>query len=464
MSKKLWGGSFVEKTTQSVEEFTSSISFDYQLFHYDIEGSIAHCKMLEKQQIIPSDEAEKIIQALMEIEKEIEQGDFTFSEALEDIHTHIENRLLEKVGPIGGKLHTARSRNDQIALDLRLFLRSEIDSISKLIKEFLDSLLTVAEKNLHVLMPGFTHLRHAQPVLLSHHLLAYSQMLLRDLERLAENRNRVNVLPLGSGALAGTSFPIDQNYLAELLNFPKISENSMDAVSDRDFVLEFLSSAAIVMMHLSRLCEDLILWSSPEFDFLELPDSYCTGSSIMPQKKNPDVLELIRGKTGRVYGNLFSLLTTMKALPLSYNRDLQEDKEPLFDSVITLKSSLKILGELLPKLKFKIEKMRKAAGKDFSLATDLADYLVRKGLPFRKAHETIGILIKYCLEKDKDFQELSLNEYREFSSLFQEDVFEVISLENSVNSRTSRGGTARKEVERVIKVIRSRLEDIKVSQ
>ena len=464
MDKKLWGGRFTEKTARSVEEFTSSISFDYRLYHYDIQGSIAHCKMLEKQKIIPADEAEKIIQALMEIEKEIEQCEFRFSEELEDIHMHIENRLLEKLGTIGGKLHTARSRNDQITLDMRLYLRAEIDALCDFMDTLLKNLLTVAENNIHSIMPGFTHLRHAQPVLLAHHLVAYCQMLLRDRERLQDTRKRVNVMPLGSGAIAGTSFPVDRNYIAHLLDFPAVSENSMDAVSDRDFIIEFLSAAAIAMMHLSRMSEELILWSSPEFDFVELPDSFCTGSSMMPQKKNPDVLELIRGKTGRMYGNLISLLTTMKGLPLSYNRDMQEDKEPLFDSVDTLKSALKIMGELIPLLNFKLEKMRESAGKDFSTATDLTDYLVRKGLPFRQAHETVGMLVRYCLGKGKAFHEISLKEYREVSSLFHEDVFEVVTLENSINSRKSKGGTAWKEVEKVIKALRSRMEDTKGSR
>jgi argininosuccinate lyase len=456
MEKKLWGGRFTEKTARSAVEFTSSISFDHRLYHYDIQGSIAHCKMLEKQKIIPSDEAEKIIQALMEIEKEIGQGEFKFSEELEDIHMHIENRLLEKVGPTGGKLHTGRSRNDQIALDIRLYVRAEIDTICDLIDRLLDGLLTVSENNLNGIMPGFTHLQHAQPVLLPHHLLAYCQMFLRDRERLKDTQKRVNIMPLGSGALAGTSFPIDRDYVAQLLGFPAVSENSMDAVSDRDFIVEFMSATALAMMHLSRLSEDLILWSSSEFNFVEIPDAFCTGSSMMPQKKNPDILELVRGKTGRVYGNLLSLLTTLKGLPLSYNRDLQEDKEPLFDSIDTLKSSLKIMGELIPRLTFKLEKMRESAAKDFSTATDLADYLVCKGLPFRKAHETVGMLVRYCLEKGKAFHEISLDEYREISSLFQEDVFEVITLENSIKSRRSKGGTAREEVERVIKALRSR--------
>jgi len=459
MEKKLWGGRFTEKTARSVEEFTSSISFDRRLYHYDIQGSIAHCKMLEKQKIIPEDEAEKIIRTLMEIEKEIEQGEFKFSEEFEDIHMHIENRLLEKVGPIGGKVHTGRSRNDQIALDMRLYLRAEIDALCDLIDKLLDGLLTLSENNLNSIMPGFTHLRHAQPVLLSHHLVAYCQMFLRDKERLKDTQKRVNVMPLGSGALAGTSFPVDRDYVAKLLNFPEVTENSMDAVSDRDFIVEFLSAAALTMMHLSRMSEDLILWSSNEFDFVDLPDSFCTGSSMMPQKKNPDVLELVRGKTGRVYGNLLSLLITLKGLPLSYNRDLQEDKEPLFDSVDTLKSCLKIMGELIPQLKFKLDKMRESAKKDFSTTTDLTDYLARKGLPFRKAHEIVGTLVRYCLEKGKALNEISLDEYREISSLFQEDVFEVIALENSINSRRSKGGTSRDEVERAIKAVRSRMEE-----
>ncbi|MCX5887592.1 MAG: argininosuccinate lyase [Proteobacteria bacterium] len=464
MDKKLWGGRFTEKTARSVEEFTSSISFDYRLYHYDIQGSIAHCKMLEKQKIIPADEAEKIIQALMEIEKEIEQSEFRFSEELEDIHMHIENRLLEKLGTIGGKLHTARSRNDQITLDIRLYLRAEIDALGDLMDTLLKNLLTVAENNIHSIMPGFTHLRHAQPILLSHHLMAYCQMFLRDRERLQDARKRVNVMPLGSGALAGTSFPVDRDYVSRLLDFPAVSENSLDTVSDRDFIIEFLSAAAIAMMHLSRMSEDLILWSSTEFDYADLPDSFCTGSSMMPQKKNPDVLELIRGKTGRVYGNLLSLLTTMKGLPLSYNRDLQEDKEPLFDSVDTLKGALKVMGELIPQLHFKLENMKASAAKDFSTATDLTDYLVRKGLPFRQAHETVGMLVRYCLDKGKSFPEISLEEYREISSLFQEDVFTVITLENSINSRKAKGGTAREEVERAIRAVRSRMENTKGSR
>jgi argininosuccinate lyase len=464
MDKKLWGGRFTEKTARSVEEFTSSISFDYRLYHYDIQGGIAHCKMLEKQKIIPADEAEKIIQALMEIEKEIEQSEFRFSEELEDIHMHIENRLLEKLGTIGGKLHTARSRNDQITLDMRLYLRAEIDALGDLMDTLIDGLLKTAHNNIHAIMPGFTHLRHAQPVLLSHHLVAYCQMFLRDGERLQDARKRVNVMPLGSGALAGTSFTVDRDYVARLLDFPAVSENSLDTVSDRDFIIEFLSAAAIAMMHLSRMSEDLILWSSTEFDYAELPDSFCTGSSMMPQKKNPDVLELIRGKTGRVYGNLLSLLTTMKGLPLSYNRDLQEDKEPLFDSVDTLKGVLKVMGELIPQLHFMLENMKASAAKDFSTATDLTDYLVRKGLPFRQAHETVGMLVRYCLDKGKSFPEISLEEYREISSLFQEDVFTVITLENSINSRKAKGGTAREEVERAIGAVRSRMEDKKGSR
>lgn len=408
MKSKPWEGRFNEKTNRDVEEFTASISFDKRLYKYDIQGSIAHCRMLSRCGIIPKKEKDKIIKGLKIILKEIDRGGFPFKIELEDIHMNIEKRLMEKIGGVAGKLHTARSRNDQIALDLRLYLRNEIKEIIKEIEKLKKAMIDIAKNNMDIIMPGYTHLQRAQPVLFSHYILAYFEMFERDKERFEEIFNRVNVMPLGSGALAGTNLPIDRRYVAKLLGFPKITQNSMDSVSDRDFMIEFLNAASINMMHLSRLSEDLILWSSAEFNFVELPESFCTGSSLMPQKKNPDVLELIRGKTGRVYGNLIALLTIMKSLPLAYNRDMQEDKEPLFDTVDTLKSSLSICTRLLKKIEINKKEMLKAASEDFTTATDMADYLVKKGLPFRKSHEIVGKVVNYCMKKGLLFKDLSL--------------------------------------------------------
>lgn len=445
----LWAGRFSQATDKLVREFTSSIDIDKKLYKYDIAGSIAHIKMLSKCRIIKEIEAQRITQALKEIEKDIEKEKFDFSQK-EDIHLAIEEELIKREGKTGEKLHTARSRNDQVVLDERLYLRQEISEIINLISVFQETILEVAKKNIEVIMPGYTHLQYAQPVFFSHHLLAYFWMLQRDKERFRGCYERVNVMPLGAGALAGTSLPIDREYVAKLLNFPRISENSLDTVSDRDYIIEFLSGTSLLMMHLSRLCEDIILWSSPLFSFIEISDAFATGSSIMPQKKNPDVAELIRGKTGRVYGSLISLLTCMKALPLSYNRDMQEDKPPLLESVEIVKTSLKLYVKMLDEIKINKDNMRKAAEKGFFAATDLTDYLVEKGVSFRKAHQIIGTIVKQCLKQGKSLPDLELEEYQKYSSLFQKDVFERIKLESCVFSKESAGGTGKKSLSKQI--------------
>ena len=452
--KKPWAGRFREKTSKIVESFTESISFDHRLWRYDVKGSIAHAKMLGKQGIIPKEDSEKIINGLRDIAHEIESGKFRFRKDLEDIHMNIEAALIKKIGDAGGKLHTARSRNDQVALDLRLYLRAETREILSLIKKFQKTLLNIATKHLNSLMPGYTHMQRAQPVLLSHHLLAYVEMLQRDIERLKDASKRINLLPLGSCAIAGTALPINRVYVAKLLGFEGISQNSIDAVSDRDFAIEFLSNTALLIMHLSRLAEELILWSAEEFRFIELPDAYTTGSSIMPQKKNPDVAELIRGKTGRVYGNLLSLLTVMKGLPLSYNRDLQEDKLPVFDTVDTVKSCLIILNEMLPVTRFNTKRMHKTAGNAYSTATDIAEYLVKKGTPFRKAHEITGKIVLYCIEKKKRFEDLTLKELNTFSNLITSDIYSCLKAEESVRNKKSLGGTSLDEVIKQIRRLR----------
>jgi argininosuccinate lyase len=447
MSKdKLWGGRFTQPTDAFVEEFTASIQFDKRLYHQDIRGSIAHARMLGKQGIIPQDDVEAIVEGLQQILLQIEEGTFDFSISLEDIHMNIESRLSAKIGEAGKRLHTGRSRNDQVALDIRLYLRDEIVEIVSYIDLLIDSLLKQAEENLDVIMPGFTHLQTAQPILFSHHMMAYVEMLKRDSARMEDCLKRVNVLPLGAGALAGTTFPIDREYVAEQLGFATITRNSLDSVSDRDFSLEFLAASSILMMHLSRLSEELILWSTSEFKFIELSDSFCTGSSIMPQKKNPDVPELVRGKTGRVYGNLMALLTVMKSLPLAYNKDMQEDKEPLFDTIDTVKGSLKVFADMIKEMQIYPATMRSAAGQGFSTATDVADYLVRKGLPFRDAHEAVGKAVAYCVENEMELSGLTLTEWQLFSSRFEKDIFEAITLEACINARNVPGGTARERV------------------
>lgn len=456
-SKKPWSGRFTEKTSEIVEQFTESISFDKRLWKYDIEGSIAHAKMLAKQGIIPKKDADKIIKGLKEIYKEIQDGRFKFREELEDIHMNIETALIEKIGEVGGRLHTARSRNDQVALDTRLYLRAEVKEIISLLNNLEGVLADIAEKNLGIIMPGYTHLQRAQPVLLSHHLMAYAHMFERDRARFLDALKRINVLPLGSCALAGTTLPIDRHYVAELLGFESISENSIDSVSDRDFAIEFLACASILMMHISRMAEELVLWSSEEFSFIELPDAFTTGSSIMPQKKNPDVAELMRGKTGRIYGNLLSLLTMMKGLPLAYNRDMQEDKEPLFDAVDTLKLILNALIQMLPSIRFNAERMSDTSATAFSTATDIAEYLVRKGIPFRIAHEVTGRIVRYCIDNGKGLLELNVSEYKSFSNVIDEDIYKFISVSESVNAKKSFGGTSPEAVKEQIKRFRKRL-------
>ena len=453
--RKLWGGRFADGTADSVEAFTASIDVDSRLYRHDIAGSIAHAKMLARQRIISARDAQKIVRGLKSIEREIDRGKFVFSSADEDIHMNIERRLGEKIGVAGRKLHTARSRNDQVTLDMRLFLREEVALIIETLQILQRELTGAARKNLEVIMPGYTHLQRAQPVRFAHHLLAYYEMFERDRERLSSGLDRINVLPLGAGALAGTSFPIDRNYVAQLLNFPRVSKNSIDTVSDRDFILEFVSTAAILFVHLSRLAEELVLWSSQEFGFVELPDRYCTGSSMMPQKKNPDVPELVRGKAGRVFGHLQALLTIMKGLPLAYNRDLQEDKIPLFDTVDTVKMSVRIMAEVIHGMKIRKDRMLAAAQDGFMNATDLADYLVERGIPFRDAHAISGRIVRHCVAKDCRIEELSLKELKGFSKKIQRDVYDFLSTEAVVNRRRAFGGTARGNVMRRLKELRA---------
>jgi len=458
MSEKLWDGRFSEKTSKLAEAFTSSIEIDRRLYAYDIKGSIAHCKMLAKTGIITQEEASELTRGLDQIKTEIEAGNFRFDDSLEDIHMHIEDRLSQIVGTVARKLHTARSRNDQVALDARMYLRAETVNVIDLLRELRKAFTALAKDHPAVVLPGYTHLQRAQPVLLSHHLMAYYEMFSRDAERFTDCLKRINVMPLGSAALAGTTYPIDRHYTAELLNFPKVSQNSMDSVADRDFVIEFMSAASICMMHLSRISEELILWSSSEFAFAELSDAFSTGSSIMPQKKNPDVPELVRGKTGSVFGNLFALLTIMKSLPLAYNRDMQEDKKPLFETVDTLKACLKIYTAMLPDMTIKKENMGLATSTGFLNATDMADYLVAKGMPFREAHNCAGKAVSYALSQQKELHELSLEEVRKFSSLMAEDIFDFLTIEQMISRRKSFGGTAPENVMAAIRKAESELE------
>jgi argininosuccinate lyase len=453
VKNKAWAGRFADAPHPALEAFTSSLAFDKRLALYDIQGSVAHCRMLVKQKILTRAEGEKILKGLDSIKRELEQGRFPFLPSDEDIHMAIERRLTEKIGSVGGKLHTARSRNDQVLLDVRLYLRDEIAAIQQLRKALQRQLVRLAKRHSGTVMPGYTHLQRAQPVLLAHHLLAYYDMLERDGARLRQCRERVNVLPLGAGALAGTTLPIDRHYVARLLGFPAVSENSLDTVADRDFLAEFLAACAILCMHLSRLAEELVLWASSEFGFIELPDAFATGSSMMPQKKNPDVPELVRGKTGRVYGNLFALLTVLKGLPLSYNRDLQEDKEPLFDTADTVKGVLTVLAAMLPQIIFRTDRLREAARGGFMLATDVADYLVEKGMPFRRAHEVVGTVVRWCLKEHKQLEDLSLAEWRRFSPLFDRDLLPRLTLEAAVDRRRSYGGTARANVQQRLRSI-----------
>jgi argininosuccinate lyase len=456
-SEKPWGGRFTESTDAFVEAFTASIGFDYRLYRQDIAGSIAHARMLAHVGIISEAEAAKIVDGLDTIRLDIEQGNFAWSVALEDVHMNIEARLIDRIGETGKKLHTGRSRNDQVATDLRLYLREEIDVLGSELTRLQAALLELAEREVDTILPGFTHLQVAMPVSFGHHLLAWIEMLERDHQRLQECRQRVNIMPLGSAALAGTSFPIDRAYTARLLGFDAPSANSLDAVSDRDFVIEFSSAAALAMVHLSRFSEELVLWSSAQFNFIELPDRFCTGSSIMPQKKNPDVPELVRGKSGRAIGNLVGLLTLMKGQPLAYNKDNQEDKEPLFDSVDTLKGSLRVFADMMPALRVNRTRMTTAARQGFSTATDLADYLVRKGIAFRDAHEIVGRAVLYGVNNTKDLCDMTLQELQTFSAVIEEDIFQVLSLEGSIAARNHPGGTAPQQVRSAIAVVRERL-------
>jgi argininosuccinate lyase len=457
MIDKPWEGRFTEKTDRSVELFTSSIDVDKRLYAYDIDGSIAHCQMLAHAAIITHEEAEKLIEGLGAIKREIQRGKFLFDHGLEDIHMHIETRLFQEVGKVAQKLHTARSRNDQVALDSRMYLREETRNIIRLLDGLNTVFVSLAEENLDVIMPGYTHLQRAQPVLLSHHLLAYFEMFSRDRARFCDSIKRINVLPLGSAALAGTTYPIDRQYTAGLLQFPEVSANSIDSVSDRDFMLEFLSCASIAMVHFSRISEEMILWSSAEFNFIELPDAFSTGSSIMPQKKNPDVPELVRGKSGRVFGDLFALLTLMKSLPLAYNRDMQEDKSAVFDAVDTLKACIEIYTAMLPRLKINKEILYQATTTGFLNATDLADYLVTKGMTFRESHSCVGKAVGYAFSLKKELHELTLEEMKSFSTLIAEDIFGILTPEEMINRRTSFGGTAQENVKAAIQAARQRL-------
>ncbi len=453
---KLWGGRFSESTDAFVEAFTASINFDKRLYKHDIAGSKAHAKMLNKVGILTDNELAEIEAGLDKIISDIENDQFEWSVALEDIHMNVEARLTDKIGITGKKLHTGRSRNDQIATDIRLWLREQIDLVCSEITRLQKGLLDIAEREADTILPGFTHLQVAQPITFGHHMLAWYEMLVRDHERMQDCRKRVNIMPLGAAALAGTTYPIDRKYTAELLGFECPSNNSLDSVSDRDFAIEFISAASIIMMHLSRFSEELVLWTSAQFNFIDLPDRFCTGSSIMPQKKNPDVPELVRGKTGRVYGDLMSLLTLMKSQPLAYNKDNQEDKEPLFDTVDTLLGSLRAYADMMPHIKTKKDNMRAAAMQGFSTATDLADYLVGKDMPFRDAHEVVGKAVAYGVETGKDLSEMTLEELQQFSKVITDEVFEVLTLEGSVAARDHIGGTAPMQ-------IRARVKDAKNS-
>ena len=452
--KKLWAGRFNQPTDAFVEAFTASVEFDQRLAAYDIQGSIAHARMLEKQHILTRDECDSIIGGLQRIQQQIESGAFNWSIGLEDVHMNIEAALTEDIGIAGKKLHTGRSRNDQVATDVRLWLRHELGAIQAEIRRFQLALLDIAERESDTILPGFTHLQTAQPITFGHHMMAWFEMLKRDHGRMQDCKQRMNELPLGAAALAGTTYPIDRQYTAELLAFERPAANSLDAVSDRDFAIEFSAAASILMMHLSRMSEELILWSSAQFGFITLSDSFCTGSSIMPQKKNPDVPELVRGKSGRVFGHLMALLTLMKGQPLAYNKDNQEDKEPLFDTVDNLKGSLKVFADMVPAITCNKSAMRAATLKGFATATDLADYLVGKNIPFRDAHEVVGKSVAYCVEQNCDLAELSLEQLQQFNHQIEDDVFEVLSLEGSVAARSHVGGTAPEQVRQAIEQAR----------
>ncbi len=447
---KLWGGRFTKQTDQLVEEYTASILFDRELAEEDIQGSLAHVAMLGKCGILSEDDVEKIRDGLHKVMGMIRRGEVEFSVSDEDIHMNIEKLLMEEIGGTGGKLHTGRSRNDQVATDMHLYLRKRAVELVGLLIKLQEALLKQARANMDTIVPGYTHLQRAQPILFAHHLMAYVSMFQRDVERLQDSYKRIDALPLGAGALAGTTFPIDRHFVASQLGFGRVYENSLDAVSDRDFIIEFLSNASMIMMHLSRFCEELVLWSSTEFNFIELDDAFCTGSSIMPQKKNPDVAELVRGKTGRVYGHLIGMLTVLKSLPLAYNKDMQEDKEGMFDTVRTLQGALQLFAPMVETMKVRRERMREAVNRDFSNATDIADYLAGKGLPFRQAHEIIGKLVLYCIQNDKVLLDLTIDEFTRFSNLFDNSIYPILQPEHVVNARNVYGGTAANQVSEAI--------------
>lgn len=458
---KLWGGRFTKETNKLVENFNESLSFDHRFYKQDIRGSIAHVKMLTKQNILTDTERDKIIEGLKSIEADIDAGKLKFDDGSEDIHSYVEAHLIERIGDTGKKLHTGRSRNDQVALDMKLYVRDEIDELKDLLYELLSEVLNIMEENKSTYMPGFTHLQKAQPTTLAHHFGAYFEMFIRDFDRLVSTRKRMNLSPLGSGAFAGTTYDLDRDYVASILDFDTATRNSMDSVSDRDYLLELLSDLAIMSMHLSRLSEEIIIWNTDEYRFVEMDDTYSTGSSIMPQKKNPDIAELIRGKSGRVYGSLISLLTTMKGLPLAYNKDMQEDKEMSFDAIDTVKSLIKLMSGMLSSMKFNHERMAKSARGGFTNATDAADYLVKKNVAFRDAHEIVGRLVLYGIENNKALDDFTLEEFKNISEVFDNDIYDAISLKTCVEKRNTKGAPGLKAINDEIEASRKLLESLK---
>lgn len=458
---KLWGGRFTKETNKLVENFNESLSFDHRFYKQDIRGSIAHVKMLAKQNILTDNEKYKIIEGLNSIEADIDSGKLKFDDGSEDIHSFVEAHLIERIGDTGKKLHTGRSRNDQVALDMKLYVRDEIDELKDLLYELLSEVLNIMEENKSTYMPGFTHLQKAQPTTLAHHFGAYFEMFIRDYDRLVSTRKRMNLSPLGAGAFAGTTYDLDRDYVASILDFDTATRNSMDSVSDRDYLLELLSDLAIISMHLSRLSEEIIIWNTDEYRFVEMDDTYSTGSSIMPQKKNPDIAELIRGKSGRVYGSLISLLTTMKGLPLAYNKDMQEDKEMSFDAIDTVKSLIKLMSGMLSSMKFNHERMAKSARGGFTNATDAADYLVKKNVPFRDAHEIVGRLVLYGIENNKALDDFTLEEFKNISEVFDNDIYDAISLKTCVEKRNTKGAPGLKAINDEIEASRKLLESLK---
>ena len=458
---KLWGGRFTKETNKLVENFNESLSFDHRFYKQDIRGSIAHVKMLAKQNILTDNERDKIIEGLDSIEADIDSGKLKFDDGSEDIHSFVEAHLIERIGDTGKKLHTGRSRNDQVALDMKLYVRDEIDELKDLLYELLSEVLNIMEENKSTYMPGFTHLQKAQPTTLAHHFGAYFEMFIRDYDRLVSTRKRMNLSPLGSGAFAGTTYDLDRDYVASILDFDTATRNSMDSVSDRDYLLELLSDLAIMSMHLSRLSEEIIIWNTDEYRFVEMDDTYSTGSSIMPQKKNPDIAELIRGKSGRVYGSLISLLTTMKGLPLAYNKDMQEDKEMSFDAIDTVKSLIKLMSGMLSSMKFNHERMAKSARGGFTNATDAADYLVKKNVAFRDAHEIVGRLVLYGIENNKALDDFTLEEFKNISEVFDNDIYDAISLKTCVEKRNTKGAPGLKAINDEIEASRKLLECLK---